>query len=382
MRIAFAPAARLLSETQPNGEALIASTLLRAVAARGHQVLAYCERSELPAIDGVEVREVPVEGASVGLARLNWARAIARDLERERIDIAHVLFPFDTAGGYCFVRSAPVVAGPINLPWPHTPKLGGSGLARAFGALVGRRERRAHARTLEAAGALLVTGASARDALDQRLHERCHEVPFGVDVQRFLPRPLPAEPTIVFASAILQHKGIEVLIRAMPAVMRAIPRARLLVAGPDPAGMRADLERLASQLRVGPDVHFLGEVAPADMPALYARATVVCQPSFGEPFGMSVIEAMAAGRAVVGTDAGGIPDALVDGDGGRLVPVGDERMLADALSSILASPDAATAMGAFNRARAAERYDLSVIVDRLEHTWRALAITQEPAHVA
>jgi glycosyltransferase involved in cell wall biosynthesis len=382
MRIAFVPAARLLAEHEPNGEALIATSMIRAIAARGHEVLAYCERSLLEPIPGVEVREVPVTGPTVAGARRRFARAIASDIASERIDVAHLLFPFNTEDGYTFVRSAPLVAGPINLAWPPGTGARTSGVRRMVASAGARMERRAHARTLAAATRLLVTGDSSRKGLPEHVHERCSTVPFGVDTLRFLPRPLPERPTILFPSVLQHRKGIETLIRAMERVMHCIPRAHLLVAGADPEGIRPKLEDLAARLGVAGAITFLDPVAPDRMPQLYERASVVCQPSFGEPFGMTVIEAMASGRAVVGTTAGGIPDAVVDGRGGRLVRPGDASLLGDALCSILEHPDDCAEMGAFNRARAEQHYSLNGVIDRIEAVYREVAGRREDAVVA
>lgn len=372
MRIAFVPAARLLSETAPNGEALIASSLIRALAARGHEILAYCERSELPSIPGVEVREIAAHGATVGLGRLAFARRIARDAARERYDVAHLLFPFTTADGYTFANGAPLVCGPVNLPWPggaaRVPRLA----ARLAGSVTDRLERRAHALTLARAARLLVTGRSSLDALPADARDRCVDVPFGVDAEVFRPRPFPDEPTIMFLSVLQRRKGVEVLVRAMPYVLRRVPRARLVIAGDDPHGLRPALEALARELGVADAVRFTGAVPVAGAATVFARATVVAQPSLGEPFGMTVIEAMACGRPVVGTASGGIPDAIVDRRGGRLVPPGDERLLADALCRVLEQQGEAEALGAFNRRLVEERYALDVVVDRIEETYAAV----------
>jgi len=382
VRIAFVPAARLLSEREPNGEALIATSLMRALAARGHEILAYCERSTLEPIDGVEVREVSADGPTSGLGRLGFAKRIAADAARERFDVAHLLFPLNTNEGYTFVNSAPLIAGPINLPWPGTSAAKPRLAARIATTYTDRLERRHHARTTARAARLLVTGASSRAAFDAEAQDRITEIPFGVDVMRFTPAPLPGEPTILFLSVLQERKGIEVLLRAMPHVERCMPRARLVVAGSDPHGLRPRLEAMAADLGIAHLVEFAGPVAPQGAPVMYARATVVCQPSFGEPFGMTVIEAMASGRAVVGTADGGIPDAVLDGRGGRLVHAGDARLLADALCDVLATPGAAERMGAHNRERAETTYALWRIVDRIEDVYEQLAGDRKKTHVS
>lgn len=367
MRIAFTPAARLLSETEPNGEALIAVSLLRALAARGHDVLAYCERADV-AIDGVEIREISAHAPSVALGRIAFARRIARDVARERIDVVHALFPLTTADGYTLAANAPLVCGPMNVPWPSIPRARRP-LQRVAAYATDPVERALHDRTLARAACLLVTGDSSRTAIPATLRDRCVELPFGVDLSRFNATTLPDEPVIVFLSVLSERKGIETLVRAMPAVRARVPRARLIVAGPDPTGLRARLVQIAKDLSVADAIEFAGPVAAAEAPAWYARARVFCQPSVGEPFGMTVIEAMASGRPVVATRAGGIPDALADGEGGFLVRPGDVEALAEALAAVLAHGQEAARMGALNRHRVEERYALDVVVDRLERVY-------------
>jgi glycosyltransferase involved in cell wall biosynthesis len=243
MRIGFVPAARLISETEPNGEALIAASLLRELAARGHEVVAYCERADL-GIAGVQIRAVSAHGPTAALSRIAFARRVARAAARERFDLVHLLFPLTTADGYTLVNRAPLVCGPINLPWPEsarTPRLP----ARAVNAITDRVERRWHERTLRRAARLLLTGPSSLQAMPASLRDRCVELPFGVDTERFPTSPLPEEPVILFFSVLQERKGIETLVEAMPAVRERIPAARLS----SPARTRRGCARASSGAR-------------------------------------------------------------------------------------------------------------------------------------
>lgn len=371
MKIAFVPAARLLSDRRPNGEALIAEGILRRLAARGHEITAYCERADLERpIPGVEIVEVSAAAPTAALSRIAFARRIARDAATRRFDVAHLLFPLSTDDGYAFVRGAPLVCGPMFVSWPAAVAARRRAAARAAAVLFDRAERVLHARTFAAAARLLVTGAPARVRIPARFAGKVDEVPFGIDPARFAAGPLPDEPMILFYSVLQPRKGIDVLLRAMPFVLERVPRARLVVAGDDPVGMRPRLEALARSEGVSAAVTFEGAVAPADAPGVLARARVVCQPSLGEPFGMTVLEAMATGRPVVATSAGGLTGIVVEGEGGRLAPPGDHRLLADALVAVLRDPAAARAMGAFNRDRVERRFSIDGAVERIEQTYR------------
>lgn len=367
MKILFAPAAELVTDRRAHGEGLIASALLRRLAGRGHQVVAYAREVDLAEpIPGVELRTARARGATAALSRLAFARRIARETAGERYDVIHDLFPITTADGYTMAAGAPLVVGPLNLPWPDERK-GASRPTpgRAVRLLTDPLERRLHRRTLRRAAGILVTGRPALAAIPPSLHPRCADVPFGVDTSRFTPSELPDAPVVLFFSVLLPRKGFEVLLRAFALLRQRIPRARLLIAGDDPLALTPAARELCERLGVAGSVEFVGAVAIAEAPALFRRARVFCQPSLGEPFGMTVLEAMASGRPVVGTWGGGLPGIITERTG-ALVPPGDPGLLADALIRLLERPDAARAMGAAARREAVARYSWDVVVDAIE----------------
>jgi glycosyltransferase involved in cell wall biosynthesis len=106
-------------------------------------------------------------------------------------------------------------------------------------------------------------------------------------------------------------------------------------------------------------------VARDQVPSLMRDCAVYCLPSFGEPFGMSALEAMACARPVVATDAGGLAH-LVSDEGGRKVPPGDPGALASALAEVLGDPALRRSMGEHNRRVAERRYAWPRVIERLE----------------
>jgi phosphatidylinositol alpha-1,6-mannosyltransferase len=105
-------------------------------------------------------------------------------------------------------------------------------------------------------------------------------------------------------------------------------------------------------------VHFAGRVPWDDLLLYYNAADVFVMPSREDPpdvegFGLVFLEANACGTPVIGANAGGVPDAIVDGTTGYLVPPADPAALADALASVLTHPEQARAMGRAGRYRAA-----------------------------
>jgi len=95
------------------------------------------------------------------------------------------------------------------------------------------------------------------------------------------------------------------------------------------------------------------------------QCTVYCLPSYGEPFGMSALEAMSCGKAVVATNVGGLAH-LVPDRGGRKVPPRNAQALANALLEILCSPELQTKMGQYNRSLVEKKYSWEQVIMQLE----------------
>ena len=154
---------------------------------------------------------------------------------------------------------------------------------------------------------------------------------------RFHPEPGHKEPhTIVYLGRLDHRKGIEFLIRSLPLVRERVPQVRLMVGG---TGAYLDkMKILVRRLGLGDSVEFLGFVPDQQLNALYGTGQCVVVPSVFEGFGITVIEALAAGTRVVGSDVDGIREILGSGDCGRLAPYGDRRALAEAIIAELENP--------------------------------------------
>lgn len=185
----------------------------------------------------------------------------------------------------------------------------------------------------------------------------------------------PGEQAIGIVGRLQPWKGQHVFLEAAPRVLEQHPRARFFVIGGAIGGFSADyparLELLVRNLGIAERVRFLGH--RADVSELLAGLDVFVLASFGEPFGLTNVEAMAAGVPVVATDAGGVPEIIDDGVHGLLVPVGDSAAIADAVIRYLDAPEFAATMVAAARARAAERFDISRYVREVEDLVVALA---------
>jgi glycosyltransferase involved in cell wall biosynthesis len=144
-------------------------------------------------------------------------------------------------------------------------------------------------------------------------------------------------------------KDFHTLIRAFQTVNEEVPKALLLIAGGGDGQYLSDLRRNAEQLGIGDQVRFLGN--RRDVPDLLAACDVFTLTSISEAASMTILEAMAAGRPVVATRAGGNPELVVDEETGYLVPVGDHASVSKALVEILTNRDRAETMASAGRAR-------------------------------
>jgi glycosyltransferase involved in cell wall biosynthesis len=178
----------------------------------------------------------------------------------------------------------------------------------------------------------------------------------------------PAAPTVILIGRVHKVKGQQAMIRALPRVLRQCPEAALVIVGEGPD--RAACEALAREQGLGPRVRFTGQ--RNDIPDLLAAADVAVVPSlWQEPFPFTALEAMAAGRPVVAFRTGGLPEAIVDGQTGLLVPYADEDGLADAVARVLTRPGLATRLGEA-AGRHAQTFSIQRHVEQLEALYTAL----------
>jgi glycosyltransferase involved in cell wall biosynthesis len=133
---------------------------------------------------------------------------------------------------------------------------------------------------------------------------------------------------------------------------------------------RPTLARLAEELGIASDVHFLGWVPNSALPEYYRAAALSVVPSLEEGFGIPAAEAMGCEVPVVASDAGGLPEVVEHGVTGLIVPRGDSRALAQAIGSLLENPELRRRMGAAGRERALRLFDWDRTAAQLEELYR------------
>ena len=202
---------------------------------------------------------------------------------------------------------------------------------------------------------------------------------YGIDAAPFadLDRPgaraelgIEAATRVVLCPARLDpQKNHGMLLRAFERVYRELPDAMLLLAGGRQLGSEVyerDLHALADLIDVGGAVRWLG--VRSDMPRLLAACDVVALASDWEGFGLALLEAMAAGRPVVATAVGGVPEVVRDGESGILVAAGDTSAFAEALARLLRDETTRQRMGTAAARRAGGTFSL----DRMRVTTQAV----------
>lgn len=167
-------------------------------------------------------------------------------------------------------------------------------------------------------------------------------IPNIIDLSRFklaMRKTATTAPRIVVTRNLEAIYDIPTAIRVFARVQRVFPDASLVIAGSGPE--RESLQKLANALEPKASVIFTGRVDSADMPALYADADCLVNPSTVDNMPNSILEAFASGVPVVSTNAGGIPDMVEDGVSALLAPVGDDAALASHVLRVLNEPSLA-----------------------------------------
>lgn len=217
----------------------------------------------------------------------------------------------------------------------------------------------------------------------------------GIDVERW--RPVhdddflrsagidPDRPSVVFVGRITRQKGLPYLLRAAESLPPEVQLV-LCAGAPDTPQIMAEVEELVRGLQASRDgVVWIDRLLPRDeLCAILTAATTFVCPSVYEPLGIVNLEAMACGAAVVGTATGGIPEVVVDGVTGRLVPIEQVQDgtgtptdpdafvadLARVLTEVVTDPEKARAFGAAGRRRAAAEFSWEAIAQQTAALYR------------
>ncbi len=191
------------------------------------------------------------------------------------------------------------------------------------------------------------------------------------------PRP---SPMVLFIGQLVPRKGYDLLARAMPAVLRAVPEARFVFVSHNRSGER-ELRRIVAEGGVADRLELRGRVSEEEKLRLLREAAVVAAPSRYEGFGIPLIEAMAAGTPVVTTDVPACNEVITHERNGLLVPYDDVNALATAIVRLLRDRELAARLGAAGRPEAFERYSAGRLAADLEALYLRLTAATHPLTV-
>lgn len=207
----------------------------------------------------------------------------------------------------------------------------------------------------------------------------------GIDIERFHPRPRneelaaslgipPGARVMGIVGTMRALKDHKTFLRAGAIIRRQFPDVHLLLVGG--GELRADLERLAEELSIAQATTFAGE--RSDVPDLLALMNVFILTSETEGLPNAVLEAMATGLPVVATSVGGVPELVLDGETGYLIPVHNPELLAEKVMHLLGEPKLAETMGATARAMAVERFSCERFVAEMELLYQRVIAGEPP----
>ncbi|WP_114854833.1 glycogen synthase [Brachybacterium sp. YJGR34] len=325
-------------------------------------------------------------GANAALATLGTDLVIAADCAGADLLHSHTWYANFAGHVASLLHGAPHVLSAHSLeplrPW-KAEQLGGGYRLSSFA------ERSAYE---GAAGVIAVSGGMREDILRAYPSvdpDRVHVVHNGIDLDQWAPNPDtsaltsrgidPEAPTIVFVGRITRQKGLPYFLRAvreLPAEVQVV----LCAGAPDTPEIAAEVDGLVEELQATRGgLHLITEMLPRhELTQILTHATTFVCPSVYEPLGIVNLEAMACGTPVVASATGGIPEVVVDGETGYLVPleqvddgtgtpVDPDRFVEDlraALVRMVSDPSRARTMGEASRRRAAEHFSWSSIAQR------------------
>ncbi len=311
---------------------------------------------------------------SIGLRYLQTSRQIAHSLDSQGFDILHAMSPSAYIVGMLangIIKRRPLVMSRVSLNFYQRN-------ARLFGIVERMMHRRADLATGNAQailGELRVEGIPADKLLLMQN---------GIDSKAFVESMIDrgearaqlglSQSALVLTSVanLFPYKGHADLLEALHLLEGRLPADwMLLVAGRDIDGSLDRLRLLAKERALTHHVQFLG--ARRDIPAILSAADIHVSASHYEGFPNNVLEAMCAGLPVVATAVGGVPEQVVEGGTGLLVPPRDSAALAQALLVLAENPDRREALGKAGRERVAQQFTIRRSVDALEQVYASLA---------
>ena len=356
----------------PGGVTNHITGLSKELRSRGHEVTIAAPVSK--PVDDIDVpnlvpigRPIPVPTAG-SIARITLSLTLGKHvrplLEKGRFDVIHLHEPLTPTLPLTFLRlaSGPALVGTFHAYAERRRALGAS-----------RFLLQRWARLLDAR---IAVTEPARQFANRYFPGDFTIIPNGVDTEEYADaKPISTYQdgrlNILFQGRMEKRKGFPHMLRAYSQLRWQFPECRLLVVGP------GNMDRESASVigeRGVEDVHFIGYASNQDLPSYYRTADIFCSPAIGnESMGIVLIQAMAAGRAIVASDIAGHRSVITDGHDGLLANPHDERGFADTLARLLKDANLRSKLAAAGR-ESVHRYRWSQVTDEVLGVYqRALA---------
>ncbi|UOF90593.1 DUF1957 domain-containing protein [Fodinisporobacter ferrooxydans] len=184
-----------------------------------------------------------------------------------------------------------------------------------------------------------------------------------------------SQKIIFFVGRLVREKGVHLLIEAAPSIIRAVPEAKIVIAGRGP--MLAELEARAIELGISESLLFTGFIEDSTRNQLLQVASVCVFPSLYEPFGIVALEAMAAGTPVVVSDTGGLKDIVTHGVDGATFYTGHVQSLSDQIVSILRDEEYGRTLAKHAKEKIYQTYQWDAIAEKTIRAYQAIRSEHE-----
>lgn len=391
-KILIISASLYLTDHEPAGEGLIAYEIIKRLCKK-YDMTIICPRKNIKEKLNCKIIEVgkynffpaPPEFTY----KLNYWKYTIRTyliikklLKQENFDIFHYMMPVNINQSFTLLNKKPFVSGPLFYPWIEiTEKEYGENTKKnkkttLFDKIKYRIIRLNNKYTLHLFNKMLnnsdkiiLTIPKIKNILKNTITEKFEIIPVGCNTEYFIKdikdNQNKQDNTIVilFTAYLVKRKGLHYLLEAISILKNKTSNKILLKVigdGPD----RIFFENKVRELKIENNVEFIGIIAHNETLKYYQKANIYCHPALGEPFGLSIAEAMSCSLPVVAFNLGGAPEVLTKINEKLLAKARDSEDLSKKLLFLIENPEKRKEIGEQNRQIAVNNYDWNVIADK------------------
>jgi glycosyltransferase involved in cell wall biosynthesis len=358
----------VITDTNIGGAGRYLLNLLKQPAFGDFDVLIACPDGELAErIDARKWKRINISGRDVSFS-LKLVPELMKIIKKEKADVVHTHSSL----------SARIAARTLGVPVVYT-KHGMVRIPNAKGVIPGRTGpfKRSFNRLFAKMFSQKVIGVS-QAICDELIESGIPEdmvvaIPNGIDLEEFKmtlreDSVRSKGPLVGTVARLDRSKALDVFLESAKIIVSSEPSTRFVIGGTGP--LETELKDKIKQLRLEGFVNMVGFVD--DVPSFLNSLDVYVLSSDYEGLGLAILEAMACGLPVVATNVGGVPEVVLDGETGFLVPPRQPRTMAQAIVRLLVDSDLAKTMGKVGRSRVEEVFDAKVMAEKTARVYRDL----------